>query len=49
VTLERLRGEVVSVNLDADGSRACVRLDDGSEIDADRVVLAIGNASPAPS
>ena len=48
VTLERVRGEAVGIEPGAPGEPCAVRLGDGTEIVADRVVLALGNAKPGP-
>lgn len=45
--LEHLRGEVTAVLPNPDGTAAIVELADGSSLTADRVVLALGNLSPA--
>ncbi|MDP9177701.1 MAG: FAD/NAD(P)-binding protein [Gemmatimonadota bacterium] len=45
--LERIVGHVADIGLPAGGSRAFVTLTDGRRIDADRVVLALGNFAPA--
>lgn len=48
VVLERVRGEAVAVEAGRPGEPSLVKLDDGTEILADRVVLALGNAKPGP-
>jgi uncharacterized NAD(P)/FAD-binding protein YdhS len=45
VAIERVRGEAVAVVVE--GGRARVTLRDGRSVEADRVVLALGNALPA--
>ena len=45
VVLERVVGEALDIELTRDGAQ--VRLGDGRSIDADRVVLALGNYPPA--
>ncbi len=44
VTIERRAGDVIDARVD--GSRATLTLRDGATIDADRVVLALGNLPP---
>ncbi len=46
IFFDRIRAEVTSVLPGVDGAPATVALDDGQEIEADRVVLAIGNGKP---
>jgi uncharacterized NAD(P)/FAD-binding protein YdhS len=46
VRLDRIVGEVTSVEPDADGAGARVTVSDGSRFHADRVVLALGNYPP---
>jgi uncharacterized NAD(P)/FAD-binding protein YdhS len=48
VQFERLRGEVRAVEKSGDGSAYNVQLADGRTLDADDVVLALGNPPPAP-
>lgn len=48
VPLERVRGEAVAIDPGAPGEPVTIRLADGTGIDADRVVLALGNAKPPP-
>jgi uncharacterized NAD(P)/FAD-binding protein YdhS len=46
IRLERIVGEVTSVETDADGAGARVVVSDGTRFHADRVVLALGNYPP---
>lgn len=46
-TLERLVGHVTDIEVSTDESSAVVTLDDGRRVDAERVVLALGNFAPA--
>ena len=46
-SLSRTRGEVVAVNFRRGSQKALVGLADGGHIEADRVILAIGNLPPA--
>jgi uncharacterized NAD(P)/FAD-binding protein YdhS len=48
VHFERLRGEVCAVEKIGDGPAYSVRLADGRTLNADDVVLALGNPPPAP-
>lgn len=45
---EQVKAEAVAVDPGEPGEKATVRFDDGSEIAADRVVLALGNGRPSP-
>jgi uncharacterized NAD(P)/FAD-binding protein YdhS len=48
VQFERLRGDVCAIEKIGDGSTYCVQLADGRTLNADDVVLALGNPPAAP-
>jgi uncharacterized NAD(P)/FAD-binding protein YdhS len=48
-SLSHRRGRAVSAQRSADGSRICVELAGGDRLEADQVVLAMGNLSPRPA
>jgi len=48
IFFERLTGEAVAVEPGEAGAPVTVRLKDGTEVEADRVVLALGNGRPSP-
>jgi uncharacterized NAD(P)/FAD-binding protein YdhS len=48
LVFEQVTGEAVAIDPGEPGGEATVRLDDGTVIGADRVVLALGNGRPSP-
>ena len=47
IEFRRLQGEVISIYITKDGTQGQIQFENGNEVVADRIVLALGNLAPA--